>query len=131
MATTEHSYIRLDNYDGMLANISQTSEKLGHSIEDAFNASSLNKEKHEEITNARQLVTEVLHDLALLDGFMLREKFEAMFKVRKAAPAKVVTYGEQKKFVKHRTAEDKDFTERSQKALHNLQKNLEILKGQI
>jgi len=126
-----HEYVRLDDHPIVEDDLQQSSEQLKHSINMAFEASAIHVEKHEKIEEAKKIISELLEKIHELNKLMMREKFEDTLK--KSAPKAVIYREAKKKFVVKRKDqyEDKEVLERSEKALGNLQKNLEILKKQF
>jgi len=125
-----HEYVRFEDHPIVIDDLSQSSELLKHGINTAFDASELQQQKHAEIEAAMQKVSEILRDLERLNSILMKKAFEKTLEKRHPRP---IIYREAKKAEARKKIkpEERDFLVRSEKALQNLQKNLEILKRQM
>ena len=130
-ARDAHEFVRVDDHPIIEDNLIQSSEQLKHSIDAAFEASAMHSEKHEKIVEAKRIVIELLDKIHELNKMMMREKFEDALK--RSAPKAVIYREAKRKFTIKREIpqENKETLERSEKALQNLHKNLEVLKKQF
>lgn len=130
-AKDAHEYVKVNDHPIVEDDLVQSSEQLKHAIDTSFEARQLHAEKHQKIMDAKKIIAEVLEKVSELNKMMMREKFEAHLK--KSSP-KAVFYREAKKrfSIKRKPQkEEKEVLVRSEKALQNLQKNLEVLKKQL
>lgn len=131
-AKNAYEYVRFEDHPIVTDDLSQSSEQLKHCIGGAFEAKELQAEKHAQIEEAKRLIAELLGRIHEFNKLMLREKFESTLEKGRAALKPVVYRETKKKIIRHKPKqEEKETLVKSEKALHNLQKNLEILKRQL
>jgi hypothetical protein len=123
-------YVRIDGHSAVETDLLQSSGSLKQAMDTSIKASEIQAEKHEKIAEAKRLITELLEKISELNRLMMREKFAETLRRPKS-----VVYRETKKKIvvrkKIRTEDDREVLARSEKALGNLQKNLEVLKKQL
>ena len=123
-------YVRVDDHPLVETDLVQCSENLKRSMETAVEASEIQAQKHEKIAEAKIIINELLEKISELNRLMMREKFAESLKKPKSTVYREMP---KRKIVARRRirTDDREVLERSEKALGNLQKNLEILKKEF
>ena len=129
MADTRFAYVRFHGHPEVSDSLNKSAAQLQHCMDNADEANNLQIEKHAKIAEAKQKVTEILEELEKLNSAMLREQYVEATRTR--MPRSVIYEESNPPSLRRRAPEDKDTLVRSEKALQNLQKNLEILKRQL
>ncbi|MFH0869075.1 MAG: hypothetical protein V1839_02525 [archaeon] len=124
-------YVRFDYHSDVVGDLERTSKEMQSSVSQTFEASELQMQKHEKIVEAKEKISDILEALEKLNKLLMQDEYKASIRPRYAP--KSVVYSEMKRAAEGRRAprEDKDVLVRSERALQNLQKNLEILKRQL
>jgi len=122
-------YVRFNYHSDTVDNLKHSTELLQNSINNASQASELQMQKHDKIADAKDKVALILEELERLNELLFREEYMATMRTK--TPRSVV-YREAAAVPGRKTPrEEKDVLVRSEKALQNLQRNLEILKRQL
>ena len=123
-----HEYIHVRDFSLVQNHLKTTSDRLQQGIDNTFNAKDLHEQRIAEFENARELLSEILKDSEEVEKYLLKESFKKELAEKRA---RVVQKPGAKRVARPKADSGKDYVEKSQKALENLQKNIQELKQQL